>query len=141
MTVKEEILTMEAGEELDGLVATKVMEEPMPEFTPPNALDLQLVGSPIKSPKGSWLSRCKYEEGDIPIWHPLPFSKDISAAWEAMEKVISDGNGWDFAYHLCELIHIEEYCTTDVVEKLLTVLTPEAICKAALLTKVEEAIK
>ncbi|GAJ23370.1 unnamed protein product, partial [marine sediment metagenome] len=77
---------METGEELDRLVATEVMGEPIPEFTPENALDLQLAGSPVKSPQGNWLCLCEYGEGDIPTWRPLPYSTDISAAWQVVAK-------------------------------------------------------
>jgi len=52
---KGTILAIEAGEELDRLVAEEVMGEPMPEFTPEDALDLELAGSPVKSPKGNWV--------------------------------------------------------------------------------------
>ncbi|GAH74230.1 unnamed protein product, partial [marine sediment metagenome] len=87
---KEEILAMEVGEELDKLVA-EAMGEPMPEFIPENALDLQLAGSLIKSPKGNWLCLCNYDEGDIPTWRPLPYSSDISAAWQVVVEMLSLG--------------------------------------------------
>ena len=88
---KEEILAMEAGVELDRLVATEVMGELMPEFTPENALDLQLAGSPLNSPEGNWLCLCRYDEGDTPTWRPLPYSIDIAAAFLLVAK---DG-AWD----------------------------------------------
>jgi len=88
---KEEILEMKTGEELDRLVATEVMGEPIPEFTPENALDLQLAGSPVKSPQGNWLCLCRYDEGDIPTWRSLAYSTDISAAWLLVEKMCN----WD----------------------------------------------
>ncbi len=84
---KDTILAMEAGDELDKLVAVEVMGEPMPEFTPENALDLQLAGNPVKSPKGNWLCLCRYDEGDIATWRPVPFSTDISAAWPVVKKM------------------------------------------------------
>ncbi|GAI97618.1 unnamed protein product, partial [marine sediment metagenome] len=87
---KEAILVMEVGEELDRLVATEVMGEPMPEVAPSYALDLQLAGSPVKSPKGNWLCLCRYEEDDIPTWRPLPFSIDISAAWLIIDKLTEE---------------------------------------------------
>jgi hypothetical protein len=136
---KEEILEMEAEEELDRLVATEVMGEPMPEFVPEDALDLQLAGSPVKSPQGNWLCLCKYDEGDIPIWQPLSFSADISVAWQVLKKLreeywcieikIADG-----CWVIMELlrkppIRVEVDAGTPF-EKL-----PEAICKAALLAK------
>ncbi|GAJ12734.1 unnamed protein product, partial [marine sediment metagenome] len=88
---KDTILAMEVGDELDKLVAVEVMGELMPEFTPQNALDLQLVGSPVKSPKGNWLCLCRYDEGDIPTWRPVPFSTDISAAWQVVDKMFELG--------------------------------------------------
>ena len=88
---KEEILAMGAGEELDKLVATEVMGEPIPEFTPENALDLQLAGNPVKSPMGCWLCLCEYDQGDVSLWKPLSFSTDTLAAGQIVEK---DG-AWD----------------------------------------------
>jgi len=145
---KEEILTMEVGEELDKLVATEVMGEPIPEFTPENALDLQLAGSPFKSPKGNWLSLCKYDEGDIPTWRPLPYSTDISAAWLVVEKICN----WDVGDNM--LILKGQGPNLEPTEENERVgwweaeingdwgkvtaegkIAPEAVCKAALLTK------
>lgn len=143
---KEEILGMEAGEELDKLVAVEVMEELMPEFTPENALDFQQVSSPVKSPKGNWLCLCRYDEGDIPTWRSVPFSTDISAAWPIADKmglaVIPLNNGdWvcckaNYIYHLA--ITQNHYADPNVV---ICKAAPEAICKAALLTKLEEVIR
>ena len=133
---KEEILTMEAGEELDRLVATEVMGEPMPAFIPESALEFQLAGSPVKSPKGNWVCLCRYDEGDIPTWRPLTCSTDISAAWKVVKKMINDGNsyfsdygdnekwGVTYAHSIGELVW------ADTIE--------EAICKAALLTKLNK---
>lgn len=151
---KEEILAVKVGKELDKLVAIEVMGEPIPEFTPPNALDLQLVGPPIKSPKGNWLSRCKYEEGDIPIWYPLPFSTDIAAAWQVIDKMkeMEDGKGNQLL--CCLKIHCDipgevwdifwsyaEGSTMDDGHKdhklpLSWYSLPEAICKSALLARI-----
>ncbi|GAI80038.1 unnamed protein product [marine sediment metagenome] len=147
---KVEILVMEAGEELDRLVATEVMGEPVPEFTPENALDLQLAGSPVKSPKGNWLCLCRYGEGDIPTWRPLPYSTDISAAWLVVEKL---AEGWERDH---EPISIEVMYDCGAYEAKIETWNdgkidwnepilsgsynkaPEAICKAALLTRLDE---
>ena len=152
---KEEILAMEAGEELDRLVAAEVMEELMPEFTPENALGLQLAGSPVKSPKGNWLCLCRYDEGDIPTWRPVPLSTDSSAAWQVVEKMRSmeDGEGnpllccltiysdhdlaWDIRWCYSELSNRNDGHKT---HRLPTCYDdfPEAICKAALLARLDE---
>jgi hypothetical protein len=151
---KEKILTMEAGEELDKLVAIEVMEEPMPGFTVENAFDLQLAGSPVRSPKGSWECLCRYEEGDIPTWRPLPFSADISAAWQVVERMRSmeDGDGnsllcclgiysdhdlvWDITWSFSELSNRNDGHKEHRLPISYDDL-PEAICKAALLVKLK----
>jgi len=152
---KEEILAMKAGEELDRLVATEVMGEPMPEFTPENALELQLAGSPVKSPQGNWLSRCTYYEGDIPTWRPLAYSTDISSAWQVVEKMqgMKDSKGnqllcclkihcdipgeaWDIHWSYSELSIMNDG-HRDHKLPLSWFSFPEAICKAALLTELE----
>lgn len=137
---KEEILKMEAGEELDRLVA-EVMGEPMPEFTPENALELQLAGSPVKSPKGNWLCLCRYDEGDIPTWRPLPYSTDISAAWSVVEKM----RELDYSFSLTNYDNYKLVYQVKFYNYLNPALSycgvgtaPEAICKAALLTKLDE---
>ena len=76
---KEEILAMEAGKELDTLVAEKIMNHPMPDFIPEDALDLYLSGRAIHY--DSWTCVCHYDEGDVPKWVPDPYSSNISAAW------------------------------------------------------------
>jgi len=134
---KNAILAMEAGEELDKLVAAEVMGEPIPEFTPENALGLQLAGSPVKSPKGNWLCLCRYDEDDIPTWRPLPYSTDISVAWLVVEKLIDIHPQGDF-----HLEHLEdEWCCgwcyppsgADLDNWICGKTVPEAICKAALI--------
>ena len=143
---KEEILKMEAGEELDRLVA-EVMGEPMPEFTPEDALDLQLAGSPVKSPKGNWVCLCNHEEGDIPVWHPLPFSTDISAAWLVVEKLTEEWTKRSKPISI-EVIYdcgayeakIETWNENkkdwnEPISSGSREAAPEAICKAVLLTK------
>ncbi|GAI39104.1 unnamed protein product, partial [marine sediment metagenome] len=84
---KEEILAMEAGRELDELVATQIKGEPKPDYVVENVLDLQLTGDPAKSLGGNWLFLCEYDKGDIPTWYSLPFSTDISAAWPVAVKM------------------------------------------------------
>ncbi|GAI02459.1 unnamed protein product, partial [marine sediment metagenome] len=135
---KSTILAMGAGEELDKLVATEVMEELMPEFTPQNALDLQLIGSPVKSPKGNWLCLCRYDEGDIPTWRPVPFSTDFSAAWQVVEKMEAEGYGHK---HLKYSQNRHEGVTWFFMQSGQGIFEAtgrdikEAICKAALLTR------
>ncbi|GAI65616.1 unnamed protein product [marine sediment metagenome] len=85
---KEKILAMEPGKELDILVAEKVMNHPVPDFIPEDALDLYLAGSPIHC--DSWTCVCRYDEGDVPKWIPDPYSTDPSAAWPVVEKLTEE---------------------------------------------------
>lgn len=127
---KEEISAMEAGEELDKLIAVEVMAEPAPKFIPEDALELQLVSDPVKSPRECWLCLCEYDQGDVPIWRPLPFSTDISAALQVVEKGLVSFRfdpyrqkaKWTFFNpDGSRLIDTDNFC--------------EWICKAALLAK------
>lgn len=141
---------MEPGEELDKLVAIEVMEEPMPEFTPENALDLQLVGSPVKSPKGNWLCLCRYDEGDIPTWRPVPYSTDISAAWQVIEELSKEWTENNKPISIEVIYDCGAYETKietwnenkhDWNEPILSgscEAAPEAICKAALIARLDE---
>jgi len=140
---KSTILEIEAGEELDKLVAVEVMGELIPAVTHEPALDLQLAGSPVKSPKGNWLCLCRYDEGDIPTWRPVPFSTDISAAWPIAGKMglaLISLNNKDWA--CCKANHIyhvdigqDHYADPNLV---ICREAPEAISKVALLTRLDE---
>ena len=148
----EEILRMEAGEELDCLVAERVMGEPMPEFTPENALDLQLVGSPVKSPKGNWLCLCRYDEGDIPTWRPLPYSTDIEPAWAVLETMTEEWTKKNKPISIeviydCGAYEIKIETWNDDKEDWNEPIfsgscdkAPEAICKVALLAKPGDSV-
>jgi len=150
---KEEILAMKAGEYLDGVVAEQVMDEIQPKSAPQNALEQMLADNPIRSEKGNWICLCDYEHGDIPEWHPLHFSTDISAAWQVVEKMreIKDSKGnqllcclkiycdvpgevWDIHWSYAELSVMNDG-HKDHKLPLSWYSFPEAICKAALLAK------
>jgi hypothetical protein len=80
---------MPAGREMDALVAEKVMGEPKPIIVDDwdSVFSRWLDGCPIESPKEAWLEACLYEHGDTQEWIPRPFSTDIAAAWQVMEKL------------------------------------------------------
>ena len=125
---------MEPGPELDTLVAEKVMGHPMPDFIPEDALDLYLAGTPIHY--DGWMCVCRYDEGDTPKWVPDPYSTDIPAAWPVVEKMKLKFHDFQrFCYNLItELFGTNiNNCTFNTIEMVLRELTPEAICKAALI--------
>ena len=145
---KSTIFLMEAGEELDKLVAVEIMAEPAPKFIPEDALELQLAGDPVKSPGECWLCLCEYDRGDVPIWRPLPFSTDVLAAWQVVGRVCN----WDVGDNMLILRCQAKDPTSDDPDdtgewaeveingdwgKVLAEgkTAPEAICKAALLTR------
>ena len=152
---KEEILVMEAGAELDALVQEQVLGKKVLRIGaknfPKSSKEEQGVyrcvscghegltssgGFDLDKLSSICFNFCKGREGQpLQLQH---YSTNLSDAWGVMRKVISDGDGWDFAYHLTEIIYIKELSVTNAVERLLTEITPEAICKAALLTKTEE---
>ena len=110
---KEEILAMEAGIELDKLIATKVM---------------------------GWQGKLDYSVFlfDSKVYHKYRFSTSILAAWQVVEKLETDGYGHK---HLKYSQNRDEeyswifmqpgYGIFEATGKTIQ----EAICKAALLTK------
>lgn len=111
--MRDKILSMAAGRELDALVAEKVM------------------GVPVTANK----KRFKYT-------HIAPFSTNISAAWEVVEKIdpdnrilISDVIGGGFTCYI-------KWYRGGIDTMLVTATSPtapEAICKAALLAVLDTA--
>jgi hypothetical protein len=75
---RDEILNMPAGREMDALVAEKVFGRKTAWFSGP--------GGPVIT--GGTMAK-------VSTWTPIkPYSTDIAAAWEVVEKMIS--NGWRF---------------------------------------------
>lgn len=131
-----DIRRLPRGKELDALVAERVMEHPMPDFIPEDALDLYLAGTPIHY--DSWTCVCRYDEGDTPKWVPDPYSTDISAAWPIAVKIglalfPLNNKDWacckaNYVYHID--IWWEHYTDPNLV---ICGEAPEAICKTALI--------
>lgn len=74
------------GSELDALVAKHVFGEDQPEPYKDGrgALNMQLCGKSIQSVWECWAIECRYDEGDVPIWVPKPFSTNLNAAWKVL---------------------------------------------------------
>ena len=94
---RDEILALEAGRELDALVAEKVMGWTWGEYSPP-------VEGPSKilRPPESWApspDRAPGSEVSCPGWHfRVPqYSTDIAAAWEVVEKMVPIKYGFNLA--------------------------------------------
>lgn len=129
------------GRELDAAIAERVMGEPMPPtlegVTADRAFNLYLVGEPIKSRLNAWRCHWIYDHGDVPEWHPRPYSTDITAAMEVIEKTRQ--GGWEI-----QITSDDESPTWSAVfdsrgaaGKLLlgeneSDSLPEAVCRAAL---------
>ena len=132
----EEILAMKPGKELDAQIA-------------------KLLGKPVyKNREGRWLIRTGSRSLDR---YPLPYSADIAAAWEVVGamrnmkdekgnqllcclKIHCDvpGEAWDIHWSYSELSIMDDG-HKDHKLPLSWFSLPEAICKAALLTRLEEA--
>jgi len=138
MTQKEEILAMEAGRELDVLVAKEI-------FGIEVEWDYALWDVNKQCNK---LPFCKGKPRTVlgPMAHSVSntipgYSTDISAAWLVVEKLIDIHPQGDF-----HLEHLEdEWCCgwcyppsgADLDNWICGKTAPEAICKAALLTRLE----
>ncbi len=115
---KEEILAMEAGADLNRLVAVEVM-------------DLFCVYEP---PYLAWPDREYWYDMDGRPASVGLYSMSISSAWEVVEKMPPP-----FQIHRCldntywVIFGFDGWMTSHVEAKT----APEAICKAALLTRLE----
>lgn len=126
---RDEILAMPVGRELDELVIKKIFKFTIvPSGT--TFWNKKDAPFPFIMNDETW-GMCLYEDDESEGWSYRTFnpSTDISAAWEVVEKM--DKDGWDL-----RLIKSDDY--REVAFGAYTVLNrdvPEAICKAALLTK------
>jgi hypothetical protein len=128
---REDILKMEAGRELDVLVAEKVMGEIKPVYSHEFHIE------PKWSIGGNWYCLPEYSSGDICEWQPKPFSTYIAAAWEVVEKIQSNGD-------VLSLTYLEDFgeMMWDVHFRIANTFAyaptaPLAICRAALLAVME----
>lgn len=103
------MVLLKPGFDLDALVADEIFGEPLPTDIDENGLNAYLSGSPTKSEGGWWMLLYDYENGDNPEWTPLPFSQEIRAAWQVVErladyftdyKVQLDGHGGRWTFHV-----------------------------------------
>ena len=140
---RDEILAMEPGRELDALVAERVMGKPKPTVIPRS--DEKFLET-WDDWGGAWLARFK-GDNEIGQYYALPFSTNISKAWEVVEKIDAGSYRWRLASKHCRSGHVWWTATLD---KYLGAVNgwkemvyapgdtaPEAICKAALLAVME----
>ncbi len=141
---RDEILAMEAGEELDGLIAQNIMG--IKKYYPGIAMDLSGIDGKVKRVNYWWCKDVDNSHNSFTELHH--YSTDISVAWEVVEKMGSLG------YY----VTIEELRPYRQREDYLSMCTitkyeeeedkkewnaradnaPEAISKAALLAVMEE---
>lgn len=85
---------MDAGRELDDIVAERVFGQVKPTLPPSEKMcdaNLFADGGESYEGKGVWFaSTTGYEHGDEPIWVPRNYSTDIAAAMQALEKVMPE---------------------------------------------------
>ncbi len=156
---KEEILAMEAGRELDKMVAELLfsyrVEDRYGYYDPESGYFCETQSSPLIGERGErqpciLVETKEFRGGVLELWNELPcYSTDISPAWQVVEKMLSEGWYW-FAYGRKELgIELngcqfaKEPFIKDNIDYLVDKIVdgkfqmPEAICKAALLTNLE----
>ena len=73
---------LEAGRELDALVAERVMDEPMPrllEHAPGHIMDV------VYSTGKNWYCLLDFNDGDVCNWIPCPFSEHNTLMYRVLE--------------------------------------------------------
>lgn len=133
---REEVLGMEAGRELDQLVAEKIMEIDLIRMVHPDEyVTMEMaIDAGDRSLAGSLYRQAEFEQIE-----PPPFSTSIEAAWEVVKKLKNDfifdlsfSDKWccQFLKFHEEIGEVDEYIATSET-------APEAIVKAALLAVME----
>ena len=120
---REEILSMEAGPEMNALVAEKAMGESYPDR--------------FAHPK--WWS-LRYDHIGHEIWVAMPFSENIAAAWEVVEKLREE----NIAILITTMGPRHEVMSNTIINQIngpacWAETAPLAICRAALLAMLEES--
>lgn len=129
---------LEAGRELDALVAEKVMGEAEPVYVPGwnQVFTATFNGDALWSEKGNWYWICDGNKDDGVFCYPRPFSKDIAAAWQIVEKMAEN----DISLHLAEVVPSSDAIVWEVMFSgrdisdtyTCEMSVPFAICLAAL---------
>jgi hypothetical protein len=117
---REQVLNMKPGQELDALIAEKVMGLPAPEESKING---RWVHHFIKE---TYPGSGVFEENTSKMELLKDYSTDISAAWGVVEK-LSKNIGCFYMWQ-----HVD-YASVDCGAKCDAKTMPETICKAALL--------
>lgn len=135
---KGEVLAMEAGINLDCKIHREVMQfgdVPIKVF--PMCLKENDPASPT-IPILAYEVGEHSEEFEWKGWTEVPrYSTNIPAAWQVVEKMKSNGVLFTrFTSDLMSLLTASETEPLLICVDLLAKLTPEAVCKAALLTKI-----
>lgn len=124
------IENMQAGTELDILIAEKVMGEDKPTY----AHDHDDVMEIIYSDKKAWACLPEYDNGDICEWRPKPFSSSILLAWEVVEKMNEKWSVRVISYYQSDCVaNIWNVKNFDKEYHARADTVPLAICRAALL--------
>jgi len=124
---KEEILAMEAGKELDKLVHQQVFQLCVHDW--------KLRYSKRNDNSYYYCPKCKDK-----FWGLMPestprYSRDISVAWQVLEKIKELLSGHHFDIHFCSDGLPEFHIDGEVL--VATNEVPEAISKAALIAVLE----
>lgn len=125
---KDEILKMEAGRDLDELIAEKVMGLSPCVFR----MTGQISASTLWNCKHDDCRNCYPKNKDAPM---KSYSTDISAAWQVVEKM----NCWMDLIHQTDGNYVVAFVTKeDQVYQVRKKTAPFAICRAALLAVMDK---
>ena len=82
---------LEAGRELDALVAEWIESKPCIVHSATIIIAREMSGETTYSDRRGWIQTCNYGTGDVPVWLPRPFSSKMTAAWDLVMELSSQG--------------------------------------------------
>lgn len=80
--------------DLDRRIAIEIMGEEEPKALRPSQDEIDRGMAVLSlhqiSLKRNWEAYCIYANGDIPEWHPMPFSSSLEEALRAVDKLLAE---------------------------------------------------
>ena len=124
---------LEAGRELDAMIAERVFGEPYPA---PIEEYPWWSSAPVYSPKRQWIASATIGGGEnAHIWSPRRYSTEIAAAWSVVERVDNRNSVVkDLGVHTFGLARYDDgtYAAMFFNASARANSAPLAICRAAL---------
>ena len=82
---------LEAGRELDALIAELIEQKPYITYPPEIIISQEMSGEVTYSKRRAWILTCNYGKGDIPTWLPRPFTSEWCVVGDLVMELSSQG--------------------------------------------------